>query len=151
MTKEPEPRRETPILRLCRDERVVISGRAAPVEIAQPVVKEGWCSLASVRVMSILEMSAWEMSAGGKRRTEWCLDVSAHEPVAAVAGRVLLSQAGDPAFCQANADVDLACTERGDHVARSGRKGDQLGIEAEVLLCEVNGRRKVLWHVSYSK
>lgn len=85
------------------------------------------------------------------RRTKRCLDVGAHEPVTSVARCVLLAEAGDPAFCQADADVDLAGAEGGDHVARSGRKGDQVGVEAEVLVCEVDGRGKVLWHIAYSE
>lgn len=35
-------------------------------------------------------------------------------------------------------------------MAGAGREGDQLGVEAKVLLCEVDGRREVLGHVANS-
>lgn len=78
--------------------------------------------------------------------TQRRVDVGPDQPVAAVALYVVLAEAGDPALGQADADVDLAGADGGDHVAGARGEGDEVGVEAVVVLCEVEGRGEVLGH-----
>lgn len=72
--------------------------------------------------------------------TERALDVGSDKPVAAIARRILLAQPRDPPLGQANADIDLASADGGDHVAGPRGERHELGIEAEVGFGEVEGR-----------
>lgn len=80
--------------------------------------------------------------------TERCLDISANNLVASVLVTRLLSlaQAGDPALSETDTDVDLSTAQGCDHMASARGKGDELGIQAIVLLCEVDRSREVLGH-----
>lgn len=123
--------RETPILLPARAETEVISGRWAPVEMAQP----GW-----VGQLSLM----WMGRDPGMVLTERCFHVGAHETVAAVALDVFLAQTGDPALGQADADINLAGADGRDHMAGARGERDQGGVEAIVLLGKVEGGREML-------
>lgn len=83
--------------------------------------------------------------------TKGRVNVGADETVAAISRGVFLAEAGDPAFCQTNTNIDLAATNGRDHVSRSGGEGNQGGIQAEVLLGKIEGRGEVLRHVANSE
>lgn len=137
--------RETPILRPPRESMLETSGRAAPVDTAQPV--GGGCVSQVVFTCAFCPLVTGGCRLDNKH-TQRRLDVGAHQPVAAIAFDVLLAQAGDPPLGQADADIDLVGTEGRDHVASAGGEGDQLGIQAEVLAGEVDRGGKMLRHVA---
>lgn len=72
--------------------------------------------------------------------TKRSVDICANKAISSVAFNAFFAESRNPSLCQADADVNLACTDGGDHVSSAGGEGYQRGMETVMFLGKVDGR-----------
>lgn len=116
----------------------MISGRSAPVEMAQPDEVCQW-------VRDFKDDGEMHHDGG---LTERRVYISADQAIPTITLQILTAKARNPPLGEPDGGVNLAAANGRDHVAGARGEGDEGGIEAVVLLGEVEGRGEVLWHIA---